>query len=87
MGGRSEDAQPIMVARDRDTRMTLSFLVREKGAADPYVVRRLMAFIKEVGHEGQRIVVKCDQESPIRALVDKLILARSEGARSRSTHR
>ena len=80
MGKRTEETQPILVARDRDTRMTLSFLVREKGASDPYVVKRLVAFIKEIGQEGQRMIVKSDQESPIKAVVDKLILARAQAA-------
>ena len=37
MGKRTEDTQPILVARDRETR-----------ASDPYVIRRLMTFIKEI---------------------------------------
>ena len=34
MDKKDETAQPILVARDRDTRMTLSFLTKNKGAAD-----------------------------------------------------
>ena len=80
MGTTRDEAQPILVVRERDTRLTLSFLVREKGASDPYVVRRILAFIKEVGLEAHRIIIKSGQESPIRAVVDKLILAREQGA-------
>ena len=40
--------------------------VREKGAADTYVVRRVIAFLKEIGYEGQTVIVKSDQESYIR---------------------
>ena len=80
MGTKTEEAQPILVARDRDSRMTLSFLVREKGAADPYVVRRVIAFLKEIGYEGRTVIVKSDQESPICAVVEKLIVARTQGS-------
>ena len=79
MGKKDEKAQPILVARDRDTKMTLSFLVKEKGAMDMYVVKRILAFIKELGHEGSKIIVKSDQESPIKAVIDKVMQLR-EGA-------
>ena len=78
MGKRDESVQPILAARDRDTRLTLSFMVREKGAADPYVVKRVLAFIREAGYEGRRIIIKSDQESPTRAVVDKIILEGEE---------
>ena len=80
MGRRQDEVQPILVVRERDTRLTLSFLVREKGASDPYVIRRVLALIREVGLEGERIIIKTDQESPIRAVVDKVILAREKAA-------
>ena len=76
MGRRQDEVQPILVVRERDTRLTLSFLVREKGASDPYVIRRVLAFIREVGLEGERIIIKTDQESPIRAVADKVIFSR-----------
>ena len=77
IGKKDEKTQPIMVIRDRDTRMTCSFLVKEKGAADDYVIKRLMAFIKEVGYEAMPITLKSDQESAIKAVINKIILARS----------
>ena len=79
MGKKEEKAQPILVARDRDTKMTLSFLVKEKGAVDMYVVKRIMAFLKELGYEGIKIIIKSDQESPIKAVIDKVMQLR-EGA-------
>ena len=58
--------------RDRDTRMTCSFLVKEKGATDDYVIKRLTAFIKEVGYEAMLITLKSDQESAIKAVINKI---------------
>ena len=78
MGTRSEKAQPILVVRDRDTRMTLSFLVKEKGATDTYVIKRLAAFLKEVGHIGNRIIIRSDQESAVNAVAEKLAASRDD---------
>ena len=54
LGGQSEEAQPVLVIWERDTKMLLSFLVREKGANDPHVIRRATAFMAELGHTGTR---------------------------------
>ena len=40
----------FLVIRERDTKMLLSFLVREKGATDALVVRCVMAFLTDLGH-------------------------------------
>ena len=79
MGKRDEAAQPILVARDRDTKMTVSYLVRAKGCADAYVVKRLIAFLKEIGYEGKKVIIRSDQESPIKAVIDKLVELRGDG--------
>ena len=50
--------------------MTLSFLCKSKGAADEHVVTRILAFMKEIGHTS-KVIMKCDQESSIKAVVDK----------------
>ena len=76
LGKADEEAQPILVVRERDTRMMLSFLVREKGAADTYTVNRVLAFLKEIGHVGNKLIVKCDQESSIKALAEKIATER-----------
>ena len=76
LGKRDEEVQPVLVVRERDDRMTLSFLVREKGNADTYVVRRVLAFVEEIGLTGSKIIIKCDQESPIKALAVGIVKAR-----------
>ena len=79
LGGQSEEAQPVLVIRERDTKMILSFLVREKGANDPHVIRRVMAFLTELGHSGNNVIIKTDQESPDRAVAAKIAAERQEG--------
>ena len=76
MGKADEKTQPILVLRDRDTRLTCSFLVKERGATDDYVIKRGVAFIKELGCEGTSLILKSDQESSVQAVVAKLIKAR-----------
>ena len=46
MGKVDEKAQPILVVKERDTRMMCSMLVGEKRAVDEHVVKRIIAFIK-----------------------------------------
>ena len=77
LGKRDEDAQPILVVRERGIRMLLSFLVGEKGAVDAYVVNRVLAFLKELGHLGNKSIVKCDQESSIKALAERIATERT----------
>ncbi len=46
LGNRDEECQPALRARERDTRVTMSFLAKEKGAANEYGVKRVLAFLK-----------------------------------------
>ena len=73
MGKVDEATQPILVMRCRDTRMTCSFMVREKGATGDYVIKRALAFIKELGYEATKLIIKSDQEFSIQAVVLKII--------------
>ena len=79
LGGKEETAQPVLVARDRDCKPLLSFRVKQKGAAYEYVVKRAIAFLKELGHVNNKIIIKTDQESPIRAVAEKIAESRGEG--------
>ena len=78
MGKVDEKAQPILVLKDRDTRMMCSILVKEKGAADEYTTKRIIAFTKELGYESARITLKSDQESSVKAVIDAVIRARGD---------
>ena len=75
LGKKHEEAQPVLVARDRDTRMTLSFLVRSKGVSDDLACNRILAFLKEIGRTG-KLIIKSDQESSIKVLAEKIAEAR-----------
>ena len=78
MGKRDESSQPILVARDLDTKMTVSFLVQSKGMASEYAVKRLLAFLREIGHHDNRIIIKTDQESPIKVVAERLAKDRGD---------
>ena len=78
IGTRTEETQPVLVVRERDSRMMLSFLVREKGASDPYVIKRVLAFLTEIGHVGNKLIIKTDQESSIKAVAEKVAAERAD---------
>jgi len=49
---------------------------REGGAADEHVIKRIIAFIKELGYESAKLVLKSDQESSVKSVIDAVIRAR-----------
>ena len=75
MGKVDEKAQPIVVVKERDTRMMCSVLVGEKGVADEHVIKRI---IEELGYESTKIVLKSDQESSVNSVIDTVIRARRD---------
>ena len=78
MGKVDEKAQPILVMEERDTRMMCSMLVGEKGAVDEHVIKRIIAFIQELGYESAKIVLKSDRESSVKSVIDAVIRARRD---------
>ena len=78
MGKFDEKAQPILLVKERDTRMMCSMLVGEKGTADEHVIKRIIAFIEELGCESAKIVLKLDQESSVKSVIDAVIRARRD---------
>ena len=78
MGKKDEESQPIMVVKDRDSGAMCSFLVQKKGAAYDYVIKRTMAFIKELGYAAAKMIIKSDQESAIQSVVAKVIAQRTD---------
>jgi hypothetical protein len=69
--GKAGETNTCLVMREASTRMTLSMMVPQKGKED-YVVDRVIAFLEEVGCLHGDVVVKSDQESSIRSLVDSI---------------
>ena len=78
MGKVDEKAQPILVMKERDTRMMYSTLVGEKGTVDEHVIKRIITFIKELGYESAKIILKSDQESSVKSVIDAVIRARRD---------
>ena len=54
LGKADEKTVHIMVLRDRATQMTCSMIIKEKGIGDGYVVRRVIAFSRELGYVGKK---------------------------------
>ena len=70
MDRKSDDVRPILVARDRVTRMTVSFLVQRKGVVNDNTIKRLLQFSQELGYHENKVVFQFDQESPMWAVVE-----------------
>ena len=61
----SEDGQPIIVTRDRKSKIVTAHVVEEKGANE-YAVKRLSQDLKLTGY--RKIIFKSDNEPAIIAL-------------------
>ena len=51
----------VLVAKEKQTKMTLATVVPMRGASIEFAVRRVLSFLKELGLEGADIVLKSDQ--------------------------
>ena len=58
--------------------MTVKLLVKKKGAVDDCVIRRLLQFFRELGYHDNKVVVRSDQESPMRVVAEKLAKERGK---------
>ena len=70
-----EEADPgntitVLVARERETRMTMATVVPSKSASS-FTSKRLVAFMKEVGVVHGDLLVKSDQEPAIKAILNE----------------
>lgn len=77
LGTEGSHTETVLVVRERPHRMTMSTVVPMKGASLEWVVRRVLAFIKELGLEGNDIVLKTDQEPAIVSLVGEIARRRT----------
>ena len=73
---------PVLVVRERSTRMTMAAAVPTK-TTRAYIARRVVAFMKEVGNEYGDIVVKSDQEPAITSIVAEVGRVRAAGGGGR----
>jgi len=68
----------LLVARERDTKIVLSAPLPTKGTTGKFAVKRFMAFLKEIGCEGQQTILKSDQEQAIKAVIDQVVRSRGD---------
>lgn len=69
LGTEGGSTETVLVLRERPNRMTMSTIVPMKGASVEWCVRRVLAFIKEIGLEGNDLVLKSDQEPAVISLI------------------
>jgi len=67
----------VVVAKDRDSRMTLSEVVPMKGSTGKFAATRIAAFIRELGYGATSIIMKSDQEPAVVAFVNDVIKFRA----------
>jgi hypothetical protein len=73
---------PVLVARERSTRMTMSSVVPSKSTGT-FIARRVVAFLREIGCEHGDMVVKSDQAPAIMAIVAEVGRLRAAGGGGR----
>ena len=76
----STDGDPlakILVAKERQTRHTLSTVVPLKGASVQFPARRVLAFLKELGLESSDIILKSDHGPAILDLLNNIASRRA----------
>ena len=71
----------ILVAKEKSSKMTLATMVPMKGASLEYPVRRVLTFLKEIGHENADIVLKSDQERALKDLLNIVGARRSANSK------
>ena len=55
----------ILAAKERNSKMLMATVVPMKGASVEFPVKRVLAFLKEIGLESSDLVLKSDQENSI----------------------
>ena len=64
-----ESTKCIVVAKDYDSKSVMASVVPVKGSSREFPARRIIAFIRELGLEGQDIVLRSDQEPALQDLL------------------
>ena len=72
--------RPMIVVEDRETGAIVAHMCSQKGPGDKWIVRRIGKDLEEMGYGGARIILKCDQESPIAAVQQEVIKNRPDVA-------
>ena len=72
----------ILVAKEELTQMTMAMVVPMKGASVEFPVRRVLAFLKELGLEGADVVLKSDQENAILNVLNTIASRRTASSKT-----
>ena len=67
-----------LVARERNTRMTMATVVPSKSTGN-FIGRRIVAFLREIGCEHSKLTMKTDQEPAMLAIVGEVSRVRAAG--------
>ena len=80
VGQKDEPGETVtcLVVREALTKMTLAVVVPSKSTGS-FVVKRVIAFLDEVGCMHHEVIVKSDQETSISSLVGEIGRARAVG--------
>ena len=70
MSTAEQPTETILVARERESKMTMATVVPMKGGSIEYPAKRVLAFLKEIGQETNDCVLKSDQEAAIKDLLN-----------------
>ena len=74
----SGDATPMLVAKDRRTRMVFALTVERKGAADPHAVEQLAAWVDMLG--SSQMAIRSDGEPALMQVAAAMRDARRAGS-------
>ena len=72
-----EESIPVLVMRDRETRMLSAHAVPLKGAVVEWTAQQVVRDLERLGHHG-RLVVRSDQEAALRSLVSEVARLRGD---------
>ena len=72
-----EESIPVLVMRDRETRMLSAHAVPMKGAIVEWTAQQVVRDLERLGHHG-RLVVRSDQEAALRSLVSEVARLRGD---------
>ena len=75
----------VLVVKMRTTRMMMSTVIPTK-STNTFIIKRIMAFLRECGCELGKIIVKSDQEPAVLALLEELTKERAKKGAQETLH-
>ena len=72
-----EESIPVLVMRDRETRLLSAHAVPMKGGVIEWTAQQVVRDLERLGHHG-RLVIRCDQEAALRSSVSEVARMRGD---------